>query len=381
MTHHDQSRRTIARGARSRSGLLRAGAVALGLAALPAAASDWPTAEPEAAGFAPDLAERLDAALDGPTGAGLHAVLVVRGGQLVYERYLAGDDEIWGRPKAGVVFGPDMLHDLRSITKSVVSLLYGIALGDGAVPAPEVPVLEALPAYADLAADPMRAAITVHDVLAMTMGTEWNEDLPYNDPANSEIAMNRAPDSLRYVLDRPMAAEPGTAWTYNGGATELLGGLIAQGTGGDLIAFARERLFEPLGIARFEWITDYYGQPHAASALRLRPRDTARLGQLVLQGGVWEGRQVVPAAWIDRATSEQSEGGFGCRFGYQWWLCSTADGTPVIDATGYGGQALLIVPAHDLVTVVNAGLYGDESAFERGYALLEGSVLPALVAP
>jgi CubicO group peptidase (beta-lactamase class C family) len=306
---------------------------------------------------------------------------VARNGLLVYERYLEGDDEIWGRKKAGVVFGPDSLHDLRSITKSVVSLLYGIALAEGTVPVPETPLLDAFPEYGDLAEDPARRAITVHHALSMTMGTEWSEDLPYSDPKNSEIAMNRAPDSLRFVLDRPLAAEPGTAWTYNGGATEILAGLIARGNGDDLAGFARERLFAPLGIARFEWITDYYGRPHAASALRLRPRDTLKFGQIVLADGLWDGRRIVPEDWIGRSTSEQAEGGYGCRYGYQWWLCETGDGSAVINASGYGGQELLVLPELDLVMLVHAGLYGDETAYLRAYALLEKVVIPAIVAP
>ena len=344
----------------------------------PAAEAEWPTATPEAAGFAPDLAARLDAALEDETLAGLHAVLVVRGGRLVYERYLAGDDEIWGRRKGGVVFGPDSLHDVRSNTKSVVSLLYGIALGDGTVPPLDAPVIAAFPAYEDLAHDPARRAITVHHVLSMTMGTEWNEDIPYSDPENSEIAMMRAPDSLRFALDRPMAATPGEAWTYNGGATAVAAALVARGQGGDLAAFARERLFAPLGVERFEWITDYHGAPIAASGLRLRPRDAAKLGQLVLQGGAWEGRQVVPADWIEVSTAFKTTAGYGCDYAYFWWLCETEGGHRFIEASGNGGQEILVLPDLDLVMVVNAGRYNDAGVFERIYALLEEVVIAAV---
>ena len=308
-------------------------------------------------------------------------MLVVRGGRLVYERYLAGDDEIWGRRKQGVVFGSGSLHDVRSNTKSVVSLLYGIALGDGLVPPPEAPVLDHYPRYDDLAQDPARRAIAVHHVLSMTMGTEWDEDIPYSDPANSEIAMGRAPDSLRFALDRPLVTDPGEAWTYNGGATAIAAALVARGAGGDLQAFARERLFEPLGIERFEWVTDYYGVPHAASGLRLRPRDSAKIGQLVLQGGVWEGRQVVPEGWIETSTRVHAPAGYGCDYGYFWWLCPLGTGHRLVEASGNGGQAILILPELDLVMVVNAGRYNDADVFERIYALLEGVVIPAAEGP
>jgi len=356
-----------------------AAALPLALASAQAAAQEWPIAAPAEMGFAPDLAERLDAALDGPIGEGLHAVLVVRGGHLVYERYLTGDDEIYGRPKQGVVFGPELLHDVRSITKSVVSLLYGIALADGTVPAPGDLLWPALPAYADLAADPARAGLTIDHILAMTMGTEWNEDAPYEGAENAEIAMTEAPDSVRFALDRPMVTEPGAAWTYNGGATTVAAALIADGNGGDLLAFAEERLFAPLGFGEVTWLSDYYGVPYAASGLRLRPRDTIKLGQLVLNGGSWNGTEIVPAEWIAAATSRQTEASDGCHYGYHWWLCPTGSGVRVIEGSGYGGQQLLIVPELDLVLLSHAGLYGDYSAWQRGYALLEEIVIPAIL--
>ena len=353
-------------------------ALALAGAPDPSHAGDWPTATPEEAGFAPDLAARLDAALEDDANAGLHEVVLVRGGKLVYERYIAGDDEMHGVRKHGVVFTPDSLHDLRSITKSVTSLLYGIALAEGSVPPLEAPVLAAFPEYADLADEPDRQAITVGHALSMTMGTEWNEDLPYSDPANSEIAMNRAADSLRYALDRPLVAAPGTDWTYNGGATELVAELIARGSGQDLRTFAEERLFGPLGITDYRWMSNYYNRPIAASGLRLRPRDTARIGQLVLNGGEWDGRQIVPAGWIEVSTSVQTGADYGCSYGHFWWLCPLRSGLRMIEGVGWGGQELMILPELDLVLVVNAGLYGDFEAWNPAMSLLEDVVIPAV---
>ena len=204
---------------------------------------------------------------------------------------------------------------------------------------------------------------------------------PYDSIANSEIAMDRAPDSLRFVLDRPMVAVPGETWTYSGGTAAIAAALIARGNGGDLVGFARERLFEPLGIERFEWITDYYGMPHAASGLRLRPRDSAKIGQLVLQGGVWEGRQVVPADWIETSTSVHTAAGYGCNYGYFWWLCPLDAGYRMIEASGNGGQEVMILPELDLVMVVNAGYYNDPDVFDRLYALLDEVVIPAAEQP
>jgi CubicO group peptidase (beta-lactamase class C family) len=344
-----------------------------------ASAADWPTATPAEAGFAPDLAAKLDGALESETGQGLHAVVVVRGGRLVYERYLPGDDERWGLKKRGVVFGPDSLHDLRSITKSVVGLLYGAALAEGKVPPIDTPVLDAFPDYADLATDPARRAITVRHLLSMTAGLAWSEDAPYGDEANDETAMNRAPDSLRYALDRPVEHPPGDTWTYSGGATTLLAAMIARGTGRNLHDYARETLFEPLGIAASDWVRDYYGVPYAHAGLRLTPRDAAKLGQLVLQGGRWGETQVVPADWIALSTEPHARiEEYDCHYGFQWWLCATGAGTPTTEGSGYGGQNLIILRDLDLVMMVNAGLYGDPDAWKRAFTLLDEIVVPSL---
>jgi len=342
-------------------------------------AADWPTAAPHEAGFAPDLADQLDAALDEEGFSGVHSVVLVRHGKLVYERYLSGDDERHGLPKQNVVFSPESLHDVRSITKSVISLLYGIAMAEKDVPQPQTRLFAALPAFIDYGRHPLRHAITIDDVLSMTMGLEWDEmNVPYSDPANSEIAMYRAPSSMQYVLGRPMTSPPGRMWTYSGGATTVLAELIGQGTGEELMDYARERLFQPLGIETFEWATDYYGQPRVASGLRLRPRDTAKLGQLVLQFGRWNRQQIVPDEWIAASTRVHAQAIEGCGYGYHWWVCKTNGGMKIIEASGWGGQQLLVAREAGIVLVVNCGLYGDPNAWRRAYDLLEGIVLPAL---
>src|SRR4051794_20204893 len=181
--------------------------------------SAWATAEPEEAGFAPDLPAKLEAGVQSGLLRHLHGVLVARRGELVLERYWAGTDENWGMPLGQVSFGPDTLHDLRSVTKSVVGLLYGIALERGLVPPPEAPLMPRFPEYPDLASEPERTRLTIGHALTMTLGLEWDEiDRPYTDPANSEIAMENARDRYRFILERPIVSDPGKGWTYSGGA-------------------------------------------------------------------------------------------------------------------------------------------------------------------
>lgn len=331
----------------------------------------------------PDLAERLE--LGHPSGLldGLHAVLALRGGRTILERYFTGVDEGWGRPLGEVAFGPAALHDLRSVTKSVTSLLYGIALGHGQVPPPETPLLAAFPQYPDLADDAQRAAWTVGDVLNMTLGTEWNEDLPYSDPANSEIAMEHAEDRYRFILDRPIVDAPGRRWSYNGGCSALLGYLIERGSGTGLADYARRHLFEPLGIAAMEWHGGRDGALSAASGLRLTAPDLAAIGRMMLAGGTWQGRRIVPEAWLEACRTPQTRAWPGAQYSHQWYLSEQAapGGAvrhPMISAQGNGGQRLFVLPSLDLVVVTFSGAYNRPDQWMNPTMVLQRIVLPAM---
>ena len=249
-----------------------------------AAEAPWLSISPNEAGFTSDLEARLDEAITQKRVWNLHGVVIVRKGRLVLERYFEGDDNARRSPLGRVVFNAGTLHDLRSVSKSIVGLLYGIALADGKVPPPEAPLFASFPEYADLAAEPARDRWTIHNVLTMTMGTDWDElSVPYSDPNNSEIAMDKAPDRYRFVLGGPVVMEPGKRWIYSGGATALLAQIIAKGTGKPLHDFARAALFDPLGIGPTEWYTDRSGEAIAASGLRMTPRDLARIGLMTLK--------------------------------------------------------------------------------------------------
>ena len=180
-------------------------------------------------------------------------------------------------------------------------MIYGIALGEGLVPGLDESLVAQFPQYPDLAADPQRQKITIRNTLSMKMGTEWNEDLPYTDPNNSEIAMELSADRYRFILDRPMVNKPGDRWTYNGGATAAIGYLIRKGTGKRISYYAEQKLFKPLGIEKVDWVSGRDGWPSTASGLRLTTHDLARIGTLILNGGKWNGRQIVPADWLNQS--------------------------------------------------------------------------------
>ena len=305
---------------------------------------------------AENIADKIDADMHSGRLHDLHAVLVSRGDGILAERYYSGVDEAWGQPLGTVTFGPDTLHDLRSVTKSVVGLLYGVALARGLVPPPEAPLLAQFPQYPDLAADPQRARLTVLNALNMTLGMEWDETKPYDDLRNSEIAMEQSADRYRFILDRPFVASPGERWIYSGGAVALLGFLIAKGSGMTLPDFAREALFTPLGIAEFEWAHGQDGVPSAASGLRLRPPDLLRIGQLALRGGVWNGQQIVPHAWLDSSFTPAIGTDLGVQYGRLWYIGETGK-RRWIGGFGNGGQRLYAMPELDVACVVFCGAY------------------------
>ncbi|MEP7455929.1 serine hydrolase [Phyllobacterium sp. SB3] len=315
---------------------------------------------PDEIGFAPDIERKLAAGIESGLLRHLHEVLAGRSGKLGIERYYDGPDNNWGQFLGHVTFEPDTLHDLRSITKSVISLLYGIALDRGLVPSPDAPLLAQFPEYPDLAADPDRAKLKIKHALTMTLGMEWDEDKPYSDPENSEIAMELSKDRYRFVLDRPIICPPGERWIYSGGSVALLGALLARGTGKSLPDFAREALFEPLGITQFEWSAGSDGVPSAASGLRLTGRDLFRIGTLALNKGVWGGRRIVSSSWLDDSFKSHIPTGDGLFYGYLWFIGEAP--TPAGDRRwiagfGNGGQRLFLMPGTDLVSVIFSGRY------------------------
>jgi CubicO group peptidase (beta-lactamase class C family) len=323
------------------------------------------------------LRDRLEEVAQAGQVGGLHAVVAVRSGQTLLEHYGAGEDLAWADPLGVVEFGPETLHDIRSVTKSVTALLYGIALGEGLVPPPAEPLLRWFPQYPDLAADPQRARLTVEHALTMSLGVEWREDLPYNSPANAEIAMELAPDRYRYILERPILEPPGARWSYCGGATALLGRLIADGTGRSLPQYGQSVLFAPLGIGRFEWMTGRDDVASAASGLRLAPRDLARIGELVLAEGAQDGQPIVPAGWIRTMLEPRLQTSWGAQYGYQWYIESIA-GHRLVAGMGNGGQRLFVLPDLDLTVAVTAGNYDDPDQWRTPLAVLERGILPAM---
>jgi CubicO group peptidase (beta-lactamase class C family) len=242
---------------------------------LRAATKDWTEIDPAVAGFAPGLVGKLDQFVLTGQALNVHSVIVVRRGRMVAERYYEGEDQVrvnGGRTRLEhVSFTAERSHELRSVTKSIVGLLYGIALGEGKVPALDQSLLAQFPQYNDLPDMAQRRRWTIAQAITMTLGTDWDEEVSYDDPRNGQTAMEAAPDRYRYVLEQPIVAVAGERWIYSGGATALIGKVLENGIGRSVHDFACEVMFDPLGIGPTEWRRG----GRRRNEFRLRPRDAA----------------------------------------------------------------------------------------------------------
>jgi CubicO group peptidase (beta-lactamase class C family) len=246
----------------------------------------------------------------------------------------------------------------------MVGLLYGIALGEGKVPALDQPLLAQFPQYTDLPDLEQRRRWTIAHAITMTLGMDWNEDVSYDDPRNGQTAMEAASDRYRYVLEQPIVAVAGERWIYSGGATALVGKILETGIKQSLPDYARTVLFDPLGIGETVWRTGHDGERNFASGLGMLPRDLARVGQMMLDGGKAGGRQIVPTDWLEAAFKPAVRINDRRQYGYHWYLGQTAfkglDGPRKerwIAAFGNGGQRLFVFPGLDVTVVITAGNY------------------------
>ncbi len=349
------------------------GGAAISCGARLEADGEWSTGSPEEAGLDAGLLCSLNEMLDKSPEMNVHAVVVIRGGKLVYESYRTAGDL--------TSYTPQMQHDVRSVSKSVVSLLFGIALDRKLIASIDDPVFAFFPDYAALRT-PEKDRILLRHLLTMTTGLGWDEMREYSDRQNSERMMIRSADPYRFVLEQPIWHAPGERWNYSGGSTQLLAGVLQRATGKPLDEFAKEALFEPLGITQFQWMDmPANGEAEAASGLRLRPRDMAKIGELVLDKGMWNGRRIVSEAWIQESTQARIDAGYPHRYGYQWWGSESIIGERHISwiaGEGHGGQRIYIVPAYNLVVVITAGLYASDTNEFVVVSILNDYVLAAI---
>jgi len=354
----------------------------------------WQTTAPVSAGFDPSALAALDREIRHGEWGNVHALLIDRGGKLVYERYYSGPDWSYGKSHGTVRFGRKSLHDIRSNGKTIVALALGAAQLEGRLLDLDEKLPNLLPDRRDLL-EAEKASITLRHLLSMTSGLEWDEwSSPYGSPKNSLEPYLSAGDPNGWALSRPLEHEPGTNYTYSHASTQLLVEVIEAATALPFESFLTDRLLEPLEIYDVGWAADEIGGlPDMAGAMRLNARDMAKFGRLVADRGKWNGKQLIAAGFIDEMTQTQStlrhipgtppEIVEGVDYSFQMWLFtySSPDGPITVPAfSGNGEQRVSWIVEHDLVVTQYAGNYvggGTPPDIWMPDRMLVSAILPA----
>ncbi len=287
----------------------------------------------------------------------ISALLAVRHGVLIFERYFGGLE-------------PNTPINVRSVTKSVTAALAGAALRQGLLSGLGARTGDVIPDRIPPDADPRIHDVTLWQWLTMTSALQW-------DAHGDWQRLLAAPDWVAMTLGLPVVGIPGETYVYNTGGSHVLGVLVAAAAGKPLEAYADEILFGPLGIVPGDWMRSPQDEVSAGSGLELTPRDMLKLGYLFLRGGEWDGEQILEQRFAADATTWKSAGdstGGWAGYGYQWWVTATNVGYPAYFALGYGGQHVFVVPALNLVVVAGIERRVDPSELRTPRYLIESIV-------
>jgi CubicO group peptidase (beta-lactamase class C family) len=356
------------------------------------AQSQWPThGWPKDTVAKVALDEKVLAALDADLASGKYALVdsfeVFRCGKEVYERKYSHDyGQIYGKeaktrgPLNAHLSGPynyfdpawhpyyhgTDLHTMQSVSKTVSSVIVGIAVTRGDFQASlDTPVLK----YFDIAhvknVDDRKRRITLRHVLTMSTGLDWNEEVAYDDPKNDSSLMEATDDWVQYVIDRPMAQEPGKVFNYSSGVSELLAYIFQTETGQDIEKYGEKYLFAPLGMQHF-WKRTPLGVVDTEGGLYLSGSDLAKIGYLYLHNGMWDGKQIVSEDWVKQSLSPFIDAQEGLKYGFKWWLFPRGDMQQYVwMGIGFGGQRLMVFPKEELIVVLTGWEILKEPATEK----------------
>lgn len=270
-------------------------------------------------------------------GNGIRAFVILQEGREIFAHYR---DDV----------RPDDLQAVNSVTKSVVGMLVGIALREGAIRSVRQTLGEFLPESRNASTDERVQQITIEHLLTMTSGFAWDERVADPCLLGTCNEFSETHTRLRFILNRALAYEPGTHFEYDSHAAHLLSVLLTRATGRTIDQYAREKLFAPLAIEHFEWLADEDGHPFAGRGLELSARDLAKLGLVMAARGLWNEQRLLDEAYVDASTQAQGNGGRptdDARYGYLWWIAQK-----YFFASGFGEQFLFVEPANAIVAAV-----------------------------
>lgn len=302
-------------------------------------ADGWQIATPAEAGL--DSARVMEAyrmLWDENAYYGAKSLLIIRHGKLVFENYCQNAAD------------RDTIAHIQSATKSVTSLLFGICRDQGFFPNLDTTLYALMPDRFP-PDDSLKRSITLRHLLTMESGIAFD-----NDDYSDEVLIKKPADLVRYILAKPMCAAPGDSFYYRDCDPQLVSSAVQSVTGRTLTEIARTGLFEPMGITDFVWDPNHDGTSQGGHGLFLKPRDMAKLGQLVLQHGNWDGRQLVSEGWVSLSTAAQTEslpgrGSGDVRYGFYWWVLPELD---LFTAWGHGGQFICVMPQLDMIVVMTS---------------------------
>ncbi|CUS43387.1 MAG: serine hydrolase [Pseudomonadota bacterium] len=334
----------------------------------------WPVATLDTVGIDRPAIERfvqmlIDTPMDSVHAQDIHGVLIARHGKLVLEEYFHGQDGT-------------QLHDTRSAAKSMTSVLIGAAIEKGARLSPATPVYGMMGGgNFPPSLEPRKRAMTLEHLMTMSSGLHCDDSDP-KAPGNEDVMQSQdaQPDWYRYALDLPMAAAPGETAIYCSTNPNLAGGVLAKATGTRLEDSFDRLIARPMQFGRYALNVQPTGQPYMGGGAQFIPRDFMKLGQMMLDGGVWHGHRIVSAAWAKRSTAPIREMR-GLHYGYFWWgidLPYRDRKLPAYYAAGNGGQVVIVVPALDLVVAIFGGNYSDKVMYVPQEIYTPQYILPAV---
>ncbi len=244
------------------------------------------------------------------------------------------------------------LHSMQSVSKTVSSVIIGAAMLRGDFKAGlDTPVLKYFDAAKVKNVDERKRRMTLRQVLTMTAGLDWTENVPYDDPRSDSSLMEATDDWVQYVIDKPMAAEPGKIFNYSSGVSELLAHIFLKETGQDIDTYGEKYLFQPLGIEHY-WKRTPLGAVDTEGGLYLHGSDLAKIGYLYLHDGTWDGKQIVPKEWVRESVAPFIQAEEDYKYGFKWWLLPRKDSQQFVwMARGFGGQELMVFPEEGLIGV------------------------------
>ncbi len=351
------------------------------------AGDGWSVGDADEAGLKTEILSDMMTYIRGTEGHNIHSILVFRDGKLVFEEYFEGYLYSGNPPGSNgdyILYDRETDHYLASVSKTVTSVLFGIAVKEGFISDLDEKIVDIFPEYGDVLTGG-KENITIRHLLTMSSGLAWDESsAPYGDPSNDVTKLFLSDDPLKEILSNTLLTVPGQTFLYSSGGTNVVGAVIEKYTGMSLLDFGNSYLFDPLNVSGGAWQKMGGGLFFASGGVSLRPRELAKIGYLFINNGYWNDTQIVSEEWIDDSTTEHilTHGrtiSAAHGYGYQWWTMDFHANNktyPCFFAAGWGDQYMFIFPGQEMIVVFNGGnylQYGSISQFD----LVEDYILRA----